>query len=72
MGPRTRRPEAVPLMLALIAVGSLLASPVESTISRRIETRADVEALEATRDRVAFVKVQVRLAERSLAGTAAR
>lgn len=67
MGPRARRAEAVPLVLALIAVGSLLASPVESIISRRIETRADVEALEATRDRVAFENVQVRLAERSLA-----
>ncbi len=49
--PRTgmRDPRSVPLVLALVAVGTLMASPVENTISRQIETRADVEALQSDR-----------------------
>ena len=38
----------VPRVLALVAVATLLASPVQNGISRRIETRADVDALRAT------------------------
>jgi STE24 endopeptidase len=71
VGPRRgvamRDPAVVPLVLALIAVGTLLASPVQNTISRHIETRADVDALQATRDADAFVAVQRELALRSLA-----
>ncbi len=61
-----RDPRSVPLVLALVAVGSLLASPVEATISRQIETRADVEALQLTDDSKAFVAMQEELALRSL------
>jgi STE24 endopeptidase len=66
-GERMRRASAVPLVMALLAVGSQLASPVENGISRRIETRADVDALKATGDPVAFREMQVMLARRSLA-----
>lgn len=66
-GERMRRVSAVPLVMALLAVGSQLASPVENGISRRIETRADVDALKATGDPVAFREMQVMLARRSLA-----
>ncbi len=59
-------PEVVALLLALAAVGSLLASPVENTISRAIEARADRSALEATHDYTAFDEVQKQLAVRSL------
>ena len=67
--PRRRRrsmgdPAVVPLVLALLAVGTLLASPVENAISRQIETRADVDALRATRDPQAFVAMQRQLALR--------
>jgi STE24 endopeptidase len=55
------------MVLALVAIAGLASSPVESAISRRIETRADVDALRATRDPAAFEVMQVRLAERSLA-----
>lgn len=65
--PSMREPEVVPLLLALIAIGTLVASPVQNTISRQIETRADVDALLATRDSDAFVAVQRQLAIRSLA-----
>jgi STE24 endopeptidase len=60
-------PAVVPRVLALAAVAGLLASPVQNGISRRIETRADVDAIVATRDPDAFVAVQRELATRSLA-----
>jgi STE24 endopeptidase len=66
-GERMRRASVVPLVMALLAVGTQLASPVENGISRRIETRADVDALKATGDPVAFREMQLVLARRSLA-----
>ena len=60
-------PEVVALLLALVAVGSLLASPVQNTVSRAIEARADRTALVATGDEEAFVRLQKQLAVRSLA-----
>lgn len=59
-------PAVVPRMLALVAVATLAASPVQSTISRAIETRADVAALSATGDPESFEELQRRLAVRSL------
>jgi Zn-dependent protease with chaperone function len=64
---RVADPAAVPLLLVLVAVGSLLASPAENAVSRQIETRADVDALRATHDPEAFVAMQRQLALRSLA-----
>ncbi|GAA2148207.1 M48 family metallopeptidase [Nocardioides koreensis] len=60
-------PALVPLVLALLAVGTLLASPLENAVSREIETRADVDALRATHDPDAFIRMQRELAVRSLA-----
>ena len=60
-------PRRVPRLLALVAVATLLASPLENAISRRIETRADVDALRTTGDPAAFVELQKELARRSLA-----
>jgi STE24 endopeptidase len=68
-GPGRRRldvPAAVPLVLALSAWGTFLGAPIENGISRHIETRADVEALESTNDPAAFVAVQKELAVRGL------
>jgi STE24 endopeptidase len=65
--PAMRDPAVVPLVLALLAIGTLLSSPVQNTISRQIETRADVDALEVTHDAAAFEAVQRQLALRSLA-----
>jgi STE24 endopeptidase len=63
-------PRRVPRILALVAVATLLASPIQNGISRRIETRADVDALRTTRDPAAFVELQKELARRSLADPA--
>ena len=61
-----RDPAVVPLVLALVAIGTLLSSPVKNGLSRRIETRADVDALQTTRDPAAFIEMQRQLALRSL------
>lgn len=57
---------AVPLVLALSALATFAAAPIENGISRQIETRADVEALRFTDDPDAFIAMQQRLAVRSL------
>lgn len=64
--PAVGSPEVVPLVLALVAVASLLASPVENTISRAVEARADRASLRATGDQRGFERMHVRLATRSL------
>lgn len=55
-------PRVLPLVLALIAVTSLLVAPVSNLVSRRIEARADVHALDLTRDPATFIATQQRLA----------
>jgi STE24 endopeptidase len=64
--PDPGQPELVPLLLALVAVGSLLVSPVQNVISRAIEARADRASLQATGDYAGFEKMQAELATRSL------
>jgi STE24 endopeptidase len=66
-GRRAEDPAVVPRVLALVAIAGLLASPIQNGISRRIETRADVDAILATNDPKAFIEVQRQLAIRSLA-----
>jgi STE24 endopeptidase len=60
-------PRVVPLLLVLVAAGALLASPVQNTISRAIEARADRTALQVTQDPATFVEMQRRLALSALA-----
>jgi STE24 endopeptidase len=64
--PSLRDPTVVPLVAALVAIATLLSSPVNNGLSRLIETRADVASLEATRDPVTFAKMQRELDLRSL------
>ncbi len=59
-------PGVAALVLVLGTVGALLASPVENTISRAIEARADRASIEATGDCAGFERLQVQLASRSL------
>jgi STE24 endopeptidase len=58
-------PAVVPFVLALVALAGFTSTPVQNTVSRQIETRADVDALRATGDPEAFVKMQKELALRS-------
>lgn len=65
--PGVGDPRWVPRILALVAVATFLASPVQNGISRRIETRADVDSLRTTQDPEAFIQLQKDLATTSLA-----
>lgn len=60
-------PGVVPWLVAVASVGMLLGAPLQSGISRQVETRADVDALGATGDAEALESLQLRLALRSLA-----
>jgi STE24 endopeptidase len=55
-------PRVVALLLALIAVGTFLSGPVQNLVSRQIEARADVHALDLTGDPGTFARMQRRLA----------
>jgi STE24 endopeptidase len=67
LGGAAGDPRRVPQVLALVAIATLLVSPIQNGISRRIETRADVDALHATEDPMAFIGLQTELARTSLA-----
>jgi STE24 endopeptidase len=60
-------PRVIPLLLFLVAVGSLLLSPAANLVSRRIEARADVHSLDVTRDVPTFIAAEQRLARTNLA-----
>ncbi|MFZ0322903.1 MAG: M48 family metalloprotease [Actinomycetes bacterium] len=55
-------PRVLACVLALIALGTFLTSPVQSLVSRHIEARADVHALNLTQDPQTFALMQKRLA----------
>ena len=57
---------SIALLLALIAVLGFLTTPAQNLISRRIETRADVHALDLTHAPDASIKMQERLSTRNL------
>jgi STE24 endopeptidase len=59
-------PRVLPLVLFLAAAGTLLSAPVQNGISRAVETRADVRALDLTGDPEAFIEMQRRLAATNL------
>ncbi len=59
-------PRAIALVLFLVALLSTLTGPLQMLVSRRIETRADVHALDLTRDPATFVAMQRRLAVTNL------
>jgi STE24 endopeptidase len=57
---------AVALVLALVALLTFVGGPVSNLLSRRIETRADVHALNLTHQPAAMVDMQSRLATTNL------
>lgn len=57
---------AAPVLLALIAVGTVLTAPVQNGISRAIETRADVVSVQTTGDGETAARLQQQLAVRGL------
>jgi STE24 endopeptidase len=63
-------PASVWPLLATVAVATVLVSPLQNTVSRAVETRADVDSLRTTGDPEGFRGLHVRLAQRSLADPA--
>ncbi|GGR59429.1 STE24 endopeptidase [Nocardioides luteus] len=63
---RYATPEGIPMLLAVFALASVLAMPVQNGLSRQVETRADVDALHATEDLESFTRLQHDLGVRSL------
>lgn len=59
-------PAGVALVLALVAVGSFVSSPVVNTVSRSVEVRADRDSLAATQTDREFVAMQRQLALRAV------
>jgi STE24 endopeptidase len=57
---------AVALALAVVAVLGFVSGPGQALISRRIETRADVHALDLTRDPASMIAMQQRLSTTNL------
>lgn len=57
----------VPVVLALVAIGTFLSAPIQNGISRQIETRADVDALRVTGEPGSFIALQRELGVTSLA-----
>ncbi|HKG50896.1 MAG TPA: M48 family metalloprotease [Actinomycetales bacterium] len=55
-------PRAIALILALATIGGYLAAPASTLVSRRTEARADLHALNLTRDPEGFAGMQRRLA----------
>lgn len=55
-------PRAVGALLGLMTIGGFLLGPAQNLISRHIEARADVHALDLTRDPATFIAMQKRLA----------
>jgi STE24 endopeptidase len=60
-------PRVVPLVLFLVAVGSLVSAPVQNLVSRHVEARADVHALDLTDDPATFIEMQRGLGRTNLA-----
>lgn len=58
-------PGLVPLLLVLTTLGTLLSAPVQGTMSRAVEARADRVSLSATGASGAFITMQRQLALRS-------
>ncbi|MGR6921676.1 M48 family metallopeptidase [[Actinomadura] parvosata] len=54
-------PRSVGVVMGLMTVGSLIMGPAQNVISRHIEARADLHALDLTRDPATFIAMQKRL-----------
>lgn len=59
-------PRSIALLLAAVTVLLQVVGPVENLVSRRIEARADVHALDLTRDPATYVRMQRTLSVRNL------
>jgi STE24 endopeptidase len=61
-----RDPAVVPVVIALAAFAGLATAPIQNTLSRQVEARADAHSLELTGDPETFIAMQERLAVTNL------
>jgi STE24 endopeptidase len=54
-------PRVLPVALLLVSLGTLASTPVQNLVSRHVEARADLHALDLTGNAAAFVAMQNRL-----------
>lgn len=59
-------PRAIGLLMAVLVVAGMAGQPVQNLVSRRIEARADLHALELTGDAATFETMQARLCASNL------
>lgn len=59
-------PLAVGVLMGLVSLATVLSGPAQNLISRHVEARADVHALDLTRDPATFIAMQQRLATTNL------
>jgi STE24 endopeptidase len=59
---------SVALAFALLTLLTVVGTPIENLISRRIEARADVHSLNLTRDPSDFIKAQIKLTLSNVSG----
>jgi STE24 endopeptidase len=64
--PSLADPRSLALVLFVLAAVGLLLAPAQSLISRQIEARADVHALDLTKDPATFIEMQRRLGIRNI------
>ena len=57
----------MPLVLALLSLSTLVGTPLANVVSRRVEARADVHALDLTGDPTTFATMERQLALSNLA-----
>lgn len=60
-------PRSLALLLFVVAALGVLLGPAQSVISRHVEARADLHALDLTRDPAVFIEMQRRLGVRNIA-----
>ncbi|GAA3010872.1 M48 family metallopeptidase [Streptosporangium longisporum] len=60
--PALGDPRATGLIMGLVSLATVLSGPAQNVVSRHVEARADVHALDLTRDPATFVAMQRRLA----------
>jgi STE24 endopeptidase len=61
-----RDPAVVPIVIALAAFAGLITAPIQNTLSRQVEARADEHSLELTGDPETFIAMQQRLADTNI------
>lgn len=63
-------PRAVGVVMGLMSIATVLSGPAQNVVSRHVEARADVHALDLTRDPKTFVAMQKRLATTNISDLA--